>query len=432
VQPSIEKEPPVNPRASDGTGLNQARGAAVMAEQIDLLYRSGAALLINPLAALIVAALLWRIYPAWIVLGWLALVVAVFIARHMLGRQFQRRKGAAQDAERWGRYFAFGAAATGCHWGLLGSVVFMTDNATFYVLAAFVLGGMAAGAALRDSVYPPAFYGFVGPAVAPMVAALLAKGSLVSGGTGLLLTTFVAVIALAARDNNRRAIENIRMRRERADLTDDLQCAARALTKEIADRESVTAALEESSERFRAIGEQFVTTASWLLRSIPSWPETDAFTRCWSSRREVVDGWTLQMGQHQAPQGQAGRRARQAVRQTRQVDRGVRSRGWGSHRVQPVIGHSGREGEGGLDAQRQHRPGHQARHRRGRGRCLRRVLLRGLWPGRRGSICAGLDGQSEPSRIRRPFGLHASQRKPRGARIGGIPVRAKRTHPGFG
>jgi PAS domain-containing protein len=255
VQPSIEKEPPVNPRASDGTGLNQARDAAVMAEQIDLLYRSGAALLINPLAALIVAALLWRIYPAWIVLGWLALVVAVFIARHMLGRQFQRRKGAAQDAERWGRYFAFGAAATGCHWGLLGSVVFMTDNATFYVLAAFVLGGMAAGAALRDSVYPPAFYGFVGPAVAPMVAALLAKGSLVSGGTGLLLTTFVAVIALAARDNNRRAIENIRMRRERADLTDDLQRAARALTKEIADRESVAAALEESSERFRAIGE---------------------------------------------------------------------------------------------------------------------------------------------------------------------------------
>jgi diguanylate cyclase (GGDEF)-like protein/PAS domain S-box-containing protein len=245
----------VNPRASERTGLDQARDEAVKAERIDLLYRSGRVTFINPVVALIVSALLWRIYPAWIVLGWLALIVAVFIARHLLERQFQRRQPVAPEVGRWGRYYVCGATAMGCLWGLLASVVFMTDNATFHVLAAFVLGGLIAGASLRNSAYLPAFYGFAGAAVAPMVVALLAKGSLVSAGIGLLLTIFAAVLVLAARDNNRRIIDNIRIRIEQAALTADLQRTACALTKKAADCERFAAALEESSERFRAIGD---------------------------------------------------------------------------------------------------------------------------------------------------------------------------------
>ena len=224
--PSSEKEPPLNPRASERTGVDQARDEAVKAGRIDLLYRSGRVTFVNPVFALIVAALLWRFYPPWIVLGWLALIVAVFIARHLLERQFQRRHPPASEAGRWGRYHACGATAMGCLWGLLASVVFMTDNATFHVLAAFVLGGLIAGASLRNSAYLPAFYGFAGAAVTPMVVALLAKGSLVSAGIGLLLTIFAAVLVLAARDNNRRIIENIRIRIEQAALTSDLQRTA--------------------------------------------------------------------------------------------------------------------------------------------------------------------------------------------------------------
>ena len=55
---SKREGPPVNPYASEKTGLDQARDEAVKAEQIGLLYRSGPVILINPVVALIVAALL--------------------------------------------------------------------------------------------------------------------------------------------------------------------------------------------------------------------------------------------------------------------------------------------------------------------------------------------------------------------------------------
>ena len=49
--------------------LPQPTDAIVRAEQVRLLYGSRAILLINLVNAPIAAVLLWRIYPAWIMLG---------------------------------------------------------------------------------------------------------------------------------------------------------------------------------------------------------------------------------------------------------------------------------------------------------------------------------------------------------------------------
>ncbi len=122
---SSAKELPIDPHAD--------HGPAIRAEQIRRLYGSPVILLVNMINAPIAASLLGHIYPAWILLGWVGLVYVAVAARVLLWRRFQHKQPDVEDTERWGRAFALGAAVTGCLWGLLGSVVLMTDNPVYYV-----------------------------------------------------------------------------------------------------------------------------------------------------------------------------------------------------------------------------------------------------------------------------------------------------------
>lgn len=203
---SSAKELPIDRRAD--------HGMAIRAEQVRRLYGSPVILLVNMINAPIAASLLWPIYPAWILLGWVSLVFVAVAARVLLWRRFQHKQPDVEDTERWGRAFALGAAVTGCLWGFLGSVVLMTDNPVYYVFVVFVLGGMTAGSSMRDAPYAPAFYGFAAPAVLPMVVGLFARGGFMLIEMALLLTAFAAVLMLMGRENNRWIVENIRLRLE--------------------------------------------------------------------------------------------------------------------------------------------------------------------------------------------------------------------------
>jgi PAS domain S-box-containing protein len=231
--------------------LPQPTDAIVKAEQVRLLYGSRAILLINLVNAPIAAVLLWRIYPAWIMLGWASLFFIVIAARILLWRRFQRQQPAIQAAEHWGPGFALGAIVTGCLWGLLGSVVFMTQNLAYYVFVVFLLGGMTAGAAMRESAYLPAFYGFATPAVLPMIVALLTKGGYTMGAMGLLLTSFAVMLLLMGRENNRWITGSIRLRIEQATLNDDLQRMASDLERDVSERTQAEIALQEREAELR-------------------------------------------------------------------------------------------------------------------------------------------------------------------------------------
>ena len=202
----------MNPYARANQCLFHSSHASVVAEQVRLLYGSPAILLLNLVNAPIAAALLWQIYPTWMLLGWIGVVFLVVAIRVLLWCRFQRYQPPVEDAKRWGLRFALGAIATGCLWGLLGSVVFVTENPAYYVFVVFVLGGMTAGAAMREAAYLPAFYGFAAPAVLPMVVALLTKDGFMLIEMGLLLLAFGAALVLMGRANNQWVTDNIRLR----------------------------------------------------------------------------------------------------------------------------------------------------------------------------------------------------------------------------
>src|SRR5688500_4923940 len=152
----LKEQPPVNPRPSDDSRVSPVDAAAVRTAQVNLLYGAAVVPLFNLITAPIAAALLHPLYPTWMLVGWLALVAVIVGGRVLLWRSYQRAAATGRDAERWGLAFAFGAFLTGCLWGVLGSVVLVTDDPAYYVFVAFILAGMTAGAAMRDSAYIPA------------------------------------------------------------------------------------------------------------------------------------------------------------------------------------------------------------------------------------------------------------------------------------
>jgi len=197
--------------------------AAVLAETTRLLYRTPTVMLVNLLNGAIFAAVLWGDYPAGAILLWLGALYAVVGLRLLNWRSFQHRPEGSQDDARWARRFALGGLATGTLWGLAGVASFAGPGPYSIVFAAFVVGGMSAGAIAQHSVYLPALFGFMLPAVLPMAAAFLAQGTELSLAMGTMAAVFAAAMALLGLDLNRALVQNFRRHAEFKSLTGDLE-----------------------------------------------------------------------------------------------------------------------------------------------------------------------------------------------------------------
>ena len=199
--------------------------AAVRTEQIKALYHAPPIMLVNPINASILAAVLWQAYPAWILLLWVGLICVVVGARFVDRARYLRQPPKSGHEVNWARRFTVGAAATGCLWGLSASVVFVSPDPVLQVVVTFVLGGMTVGAVFQQSAYLPAFFSYALPATIPQVVCYLAKGDRISTAMGLMLVAYVVVVVLMGRYINRWIVETVRLRLNQAAVNNELQTA---------------------------------------------------------------------------------------------------------------------------------------------------------------------------------------------------------------
>jgi diguanylate cyclase (GGDEF)-like protein/PAS domain S-box-containing protein len=279
-----ERNPAVLWTGTIEIGTADASETMVQAEKVRLLYGSSLVLLINLVTGPIAGAMLWPVYPAWMLGTWTGLLVIVVAARVWLLRRFKQRQPAPANADSWARRFAIGATATGCLWGALASVVFMTNDSSYYLFVVFAIGGMVAGAALRNCAFLPAFYGFALCAFLPMVAALLIKGGFPALPMGLLLAAFSLVLMLAGRDNNRWIADSVRAKLKLTRANDELQRLTLNLREEASQRELAAVALEQSNARLQAIGES-AQDAIVIL-------DSDGKVAHWNPAAERIFGYT--------------------------------------------------------------------------------------------------------------------------------------------
>ncbi len=232
-------------------------GEAVKSEQIRTLYRQGfPVLLANLIIGALVCVSLWTLAPRRSVVIWMALVLALTLARLELRRRYWRRRPTAGEAGPWGTGFVIGSAAAGALWGLASFLFFGRGTPPMaQLLTTFAVGGMCAGAAGTLACYLPAFRSYVYPALGLLIARTIAIDGSQGMAMGAMLVVYGLAMAVAARNAHRSITEAFRLRFENEDLLARLSDAQatlqetnRSLERRVDER---TAALERQGETLR-------------------------------------------------------------------------------------------------------------------------------------------------------------------------------------
>lgn len=235
--------------SSSATAGDLGIEALVLAERARVLRdRNGIAQATVLLNSAIVVGVVWGEAAPARLLAWAGALWVIAAARIALG--IARRPGvdAPVEARRWMRLFTIGAAANGVTWGAAPLLLGASLPLEHLVLLAFVLGGMAAGAAMSTASRHRAFLAFAVPALLPMVVELLVSGDRFRAGMGLLLAIFGLATYAISRTGGRAFEEAVRLRFGNAELARGLAALNAELEARVAER---TAQLETAVVRER-------------------------------------------------------------------------------------------------------------------------------------------------------------------------------------
>jgi diguanylate cyclase (GGDEF)-like protein/PAS domain S-box-containing protein len=221
----------------------------VESEQVRLLHGSRAIIFVNLIVAAVAAAVLGRAYPGGVAAVWFVVMAVANSARAaVLITGYHRNPPPPEGARAAGMRYTVGAVLVGCLWGLLGTVPLVTTDLALTSFAVVAVGGMSAGAAMRNSDYLPAFYGFMVPAVTPLILIEVASGSAEALGMAAMLAAFAVVQVMMAQTSNHRSKRDILLLADAAGLNRDLNQLAADLTRaEVAAR--------DGEATFRALAE---------------------------------------------------------------------------------------------------------------------------------------------------------------------------------
>jgi signal transduction histidine kinase len=257
--------------SAEQLGRNSASGEhpQLYAEQVRLLYGNALVGLIATLInAPVLVFILRSVVPHRVLTTWLVCIVLISIARLVQLAWFRRVPPESSDVGRWGTRFIIGLALSGIIWGSAGIFLFPVESIIHQAFLAFVLGGMAIGAAGAFSVVIPAFLAYALPSLIPLIVRFLAAGDemhLAMGGMSLLFVILITGIALHI---NRVTLASLLLRFEKNSLVvnlssanNDLEKLNRELSSETVERRKA----EEELTRHREHLEELVDNRSGEL-----------------------------------------------------------------------------------------------------------------------------------------------------------------------
>src|SRR5438309_10373041 len=128
------------------------------------------------LGASILTTIMWGTVPPSLFAAWLVAIALNQAWRLELTRRYRVSAPAPEHRRPWGYASALGSALAGALWGVAGVVLFVPDDPGNQALLIVCLCGVILGGLNLTSVYKPSFYGFVVPALLPLIARLALQG----------------------------------------------------------------------------------------------------------------------------------------------------------------------------------------------------------------------------------------------------------------
>jgi signal transduction histidine kinase/ActR/RegA family two-component response regulator len=208
--------------------LPPATLARARADEVAMLYASWHR---TTLSMLLGALILWGVFwqqVAWLAMAlWLALVILNQAWRALVARAWQRRAPGRDAAARWGRYWSFGAAMSGALWGI-ASIVLFPASPSHQALLIVCMFGVVLGGLNLTAVYKSSFYGFVLPALLPLIARVAIEGGPVHLYTAAVMTVVLVFVLAFGHKLNDVLTHALAIRYANMDLIEELKDQTRA------------------------------------------------------------------------------------------------------------------------------------------------------------------------------------------------------------
>jgi signal transduction histidine kinase len=207
------------------------------------------------LGATILSTVMWGTVAPRLFAAWMGAIILNQAWRLWLVRRY--RVAAPQPARRaqWGRVWAVGSTLAGALWGVAGVVLFVPGDPGHQALLIVCLFGVILGGINLIAVYKASFYGFVLPALVPLIVRVAMEGDQLHAFIAAVMLVVLAFILGFGHNLNNVLTQSLAIRYENVDLIGELQAQTAA-----ADHARATA---EAANRGKT---QFLAAASHDLR----------------------------------------------------------------------------------------------------------------------------------------------------------------------
>ena len=198
-------------------------------EQVRLIYENtviSAGVTVS--VAAVLSYLQWDVISHAVVLGWLAYMLAVSLARLELWHLY-RRFSHLQTIRAWDIQSLIGVGLAALGWSFAGIAFYPKDHLTNQLFLAFVLGGMMVGAASVLAARIPAFTVFIILTGLPTSLRLLIQTDNMHVAMGRLAILYTIVTLITAWRVHLTITSSLKLRFENQDLLASLQKSERRL-----------------------------------------------------------------------------------------------------------------------------------------------------------------------------------------------------------
>ncbi|HYP68683.1 MAG TPA: EAL domain-containing protein [Thiobacillaceae bacterium] len=213
-----------------------------------LFDNAGLALATNLVNGALWVLAIWSSLDHRLALAWYACLGLVTLLRWRTVLAFRRGKQAGKASERLVDHYTLGALAAGMIWAAAGIILIRSNDPALQALAGFLLGGMAAGAAVTSASNPLTYFAFSLTMMVPIVPLLVLEGGTMQLVMAVMGSTFILVLSKTVRQAHAVLRRSLTLGHENAGLVQELE-------RELDERERAQAAKTQSEARFRALAE---------------------------------------------------------------------------------------------------------------------------------------------------------------------------------
>src|SRR5438874_3905522 len=207
------------------------------------------------LGASILCTVMWGTVAPQLFAAWMGAIILNQAWRLWLVRRYRAAAPEPARRARWGRAWAVGSMLAGALWGVAGVVLFVPGDPGHQALLIVCLFGVILGGINLVAVYKASFYGFVLPALVPLIVRVVAEGDQLHAFIAAVMLVVLAFILGFGHNLNNVLTQSLAIRYENVDLIGELQAQTAA-----ADHARAAA---EAANRSKT---QFLAAASHDLR----------------------------------------------------------------------------------------------------------------------------------------------------------------------